>query len=130
MPGIDFMKTGVAVGVGVLDEALEWWDERQGRTDSFRTAKDIGRLAGAGLGYAIQIFWPRQARLGEALALSTTPLLVKSIAKPLREAMTTTASQRTFVPRRRAPAPAASPSMPVGLPVVVETAEPVVTTGS
>ncbi len=104
--GIDFVKTGISVGVGGLDEVMEYWDEKTGRTESFRNAKDITRLVAAGLGYAMQIFWPRQARLGESLALSATPLLVKSIAKPIRAAMTSSqAGSRTFVPRRRAPAP-------------------------
>lgn len=111
---IDMVKAGVSAGVGVVDEVLEWWDEKSGRTESFRTATDIGRLAIAGLGYAIQIFWPRQSRLGEAMALSATPLLVKSIAKPVREAMGATAgASRTYVPRRRAPVPASLPAMPV-----------------
>ena len=103
--GIDFVKTGISVGVGGLDEVTEWWDEKTGRTESFRNAKDITRLVAAGLGYAMQIFWPKQARLGESLALSATPLLVKSIAKPIRAAMTSSQAGRTFVPRRRAPAP-------------------------
>jgi len=121
---IDFRKTGVSVGVGVVDEVLEWWDEKSGRTETFRTAKDIGRLVEAGLGYAIQIFWPKQARIGEALALSATPLLVKSIAKPIR-AMLPTSAQRTFVPRRRAPIPT---SMPAGggEPVITKTGEEVI----
>lgn len=100
-----------SAGVGVLDEGLEWWDEREGRNDSFRTAKDIGRLAGAFIGYGMQVFMPRRARFGEVLALSETPLLVKSLSKATvrRGAMATAGGARSFVPRRTA-TPASRPT--------------------
>jgi|GEM_PF-2379925 len=97
---INMMKSAVSLGVGVVDEGIEWWDERSGRAEPFRRATDIVRLLGAGLGYAMQVFWPQQQALGEALALSTTPLLVKSVAKPIRSAISQQVSAPAFVPRR------------------------------
>ena len=86
---INMTKSLTSVGVGVVDEVLEYWDARAAvpRTESFRTWKDIGRLVMAGTGYALQAFMPRYSDLGETLAISATPLLVKSIAKPLKTAM-------------------------------------------
>lgn len=109
---IDVVRSLTSAGVGVLDEGLEWWDDKAGRTESFRTARDLGRLAIAGLGYGLQVFMPRQARLGETLALSATPLLTKSIARPVRSAVASRAGEQAFRPRRRAPTPAGNPPAP------------------
>lgn len=104
---IDFTKSLVSVGVGGVDEVLEWQDERAGRVESFRTWQDIGRLVGCGLGYAVQIFWPRQARWGEAIALPTTALLTKSVSHAVRGAMAPASrvSGKRYGPRRVAPPP-------------------------
>ena len=100
---IDIGKSLVSVGIGVVDEVLERQDALNDRTESFKTWSDIGRLVGAAAGYGIQAFMPRQEKWGEALALSATPLLVKSIAKPLMENLSGEAksSRYSFVPRRR-----------------------------
>ena len=116
---VDLMKSGISVGVGVVDEVAEAWDEKEGRTEPFRTATDIWRLLGALGGYALQIFMPKQARIGEALALSATPLLVKSVAKPIRAAIGGGATERVFMPRKRQPAGSgagAKPQNPGGSP--------------
>ncbi len=100
---IDLVRSGISAGVGVVDEVLESMDANAGRVKSFRTATDIGRLVIAGVGYGLQVFMPRQAKLGETLALSATPLLVKSIAKPIRATMgKATSSTAGFVSRTRA----------------------------
>lgn len=108
---VDLMKSAVAGGVGVLDEFMVSWDEKEGRTESFKNATDISRLLVAGLGYGLQVFYPRQARIGEALALSGTTLLVKSISKPLRSALG--GGTAAYVPRVSVPAyqPAVQPRM-------------------
>ena len=101
---VDLLKAGVAVGVGALDEVMNSWDEKQGRTKSFRTATDLSRLAVAGAGYAIMAFYPRQSRIGEVLALSGTTLLTKSVAKPLRSAIGGgTVTTSSYVPRMAVP---------------------------
>lgn len=112
---VDLMKSGISVGVGVADEVLESWDEKEGRTEPFRKATDIGRLLGALGGYAIQIFMPKQDRIGEALALSTTPLLVKSVAKPIRAAIGGGTEERVFLPRKRQPVGAGAEARPQNL---------------
>ena len=81
---IDLGKSAVSIGVGTLDEVMEWWDEEQARAGSFRTATDISRLVVVGLGYGAQVFMPRYAKLGETVALSATPLLVKTISRAIR----------------------------------------------
>ena len=112
---IDIGRSLTSAAVGLADEVMEWWDENEGRTESFKTAKDIGRLVIAGVGYGLQVFMPRQARLGETLALSATPLLVKSIAKPVRASFKKgAATEAAYTPRRRANAPVPAPA---GTPV-------------
>lgn len=98
---VDLTKSGIAVAVGLADEGLEWWDREEKRTKTFQNASDIGRLIGAILGYGIQVLVPRYARYGEALALGSTPLLVKSIAVPVKAAMTAPKKEQVFVPVRR-----------------------------
>lgn len=98
---VDLMKSGISVGVGVVDEVMESWDEKEARTEPFRKATDIVRLIGALAGYSIQIFMPRQTKLGEALALSSTPLLVKSVSKPIRAAIGGETTERVFLPRKK-----------------------------
>lgn len=102
---VDITRSLISVGVGVVDEVLEGQDANAGRTKSFRTWQDIGRLVIAGLGYGLQVFVPNQSRLGETLALSATPLLVKSIAGPVMRAVTggptTKSSVEQFVARKK-----------------------------
>jgi hypothetical protein len=96
-------KLITAAGVGVVDEVLEYWDAHStpARTESFRTATDIGRLLMVGVGLGAQIFMPRYAALGETLATAATPLLVKSIAKPVKKSLKI--EEALAVPRRVAP---------------------------
>jgi hypothetical protein len=105
---IDTTKTIISVGVGVIDEVLERNDATEHRTEPFRTATDIGRLVLAGIGYATQLWMPRYASMGEALALSATPLLVKSIAKPVMAAVEQKTTS-TFVPRTMVPGRSTKP---------------------
>jgi len=116
-------KLGLA-GVGVVDEVMEWWDEKAGRTEPFRNAKDITRLALVGVGTGIEIFWPKFSRWGSIMSDGAIPLLVKSIAKPVRSAITSASAGKTYVPRKRAPAP---PALPAGVEVPVVSEEPVIT---
>lgn len=122
---IHFGKTGISAGVGIGDLAFEYWDEKSGRTEPFRNATDIARLIEAGLGYVVQVFWPRQGAWGEALALSATPLLIRSVYKPIKEAMTTTA-QKAYVPRKRAPTPSGTPPLAGGGNVITPQGEEVI----
>ena len=82
---IDFTKSAISAGVGVVDELLDRMDAKSTppRTGQFRTFQDMGRIAIAGAGYALQAFMPKYASLGETLALSGTPLLAKTIFGPL-----------------------------------------------
>lgn len=84
MANISMTKVAISVGVGAVDEILEVWDEKSGRTGSFKTFRDYGRIAMPVVGYGLQLFMPRYANLGETLAVASTPLLVKSIARIVR----------------------------------------------
>lgn len=116
---INMQKSLIAAGVGVVDEVLEYWDEQPGGSQlPFQSKKDLGRLVLAGLGYGLQAFMPAQAQLGETIALAATPLLVKSIAKPLKAALLTPRAATAMAFRARSPvstipipAPAAPPGM-------------------
>ena len=102
---IDAGKVAVSAGVGIADEALAYLDEKWAKTEPFRTATDVGRLVITGLGFAMQAFDMRP-RLGETVALAAMPLLVKSIAKPVRAAIGEQVSPvRRYVPTRRASTP-------------------------
>lgn len=115
---INIGRSLISAGVGVVDEVATYWDEQEGRTESFKNAVDISRLLIAGAGYAMQVFMPRMAVMGETLALSATPLLVKSISKPVRSAIGGGTTAAAF-PRARARAIAApmAPRLPAGSPV-------------
>ncbi|MDP3379842.1 MAG: hypothetical protein Q8S53_15865, partial [Brevundimonas sp.] len=102
---IDLVKEAVAVVLGVEDEFVERKDVTDGRTGSFKTYTDISRVVVTGAGLALQVFAPRYGRIGEALALPGTTLLVKSVAKAVAP-VTTTAASMGFTPNRTAPAPA------------------------
>ena len=108
---VKLVKVGTAVGVGAVDEVLEWWDEKAGRTLSFRTATDIGRIVLTLGGYAMQMmdFAPE---IGEAMALSSTTLLTKSIAKPVKEAITRSAAVQSPGRKVSIPRSLASPISP------------------
>ncbi len=89
---MDLLKVAIAVGVGAADEVAEYMDRNAKnaagvlapRTESFKNATDLTRIGLAAIGYGLQVFMPRKYdRIAEALALSTTPLVVKSVAKPL-----------------------------------------------
>lgn len=96
---IDWGKSLVAVGVGTVDEVLISWDEKEGRSGDFKTATDIARMLATGVGFALQAF-TRQQKYGEALALSATPLFIKSVAGPIRDAIGGGAADRVFMPRK------------------------------
>ena len=106
---INLTKTGISVIVGAVDIGLERSDETAGRTEPFKKWADYGRVIGALAGYGLQVFMPRQAAIGEALALSATPLLVKSIykavVKPAAAGMAFTPRQRITVPASHGAAP-------------------------
>ncbi|MFA5187618.1 MAG: hypothetical protein WC551_14150 [Patescibacteria group bacterium] len=103
---IDLVKEAVAVVIGVEDEFVERKDVKDARTGSFKTYTDISRLVITGAGLGLQVFAPKYGRIGEALAIGGTPLLVKSIAKAVMPVGTTTAAAMGFTPNRTAPAPA------------------------
>jgi len=116
---IDFTKELVSVGVGVVDPALQGWDAKSGRTGMFKTATDIVRLVGAVGGLGLQQFMPRQAKWGEALALSFTPLLIATLAGQAIKDAINPPGTTMFVPRggaRTAPTSTvfAPPNQPSG----------------
>jgi hypothetical protein len=115
--GIKWEKVGISAGVGVIDEVIERQDrkyltdakrtaiEKENHAKPFRSYGDIARLALALGGLAVQQFGPNKYDyMGEAIALSATPLLVKSIAKaamPLEASQKVMGEAFNFVPRRR-----------------------------
>ena len=102
--GIDIMGQVVSYGIGGVDEVLEWWDgsSETPRTKPFQNARDIGRLVLNLGGLALQVWMPRQARLGDTVAKSSGPLLVKSVVKALKKpaaAPAPASHEMTYVPR-------------------------------
>ena len=112
---INFSNGALAAGVGVLDEVMEYWDEQEARTEAFKTARDISRVFLVLGSLGIQAFAPRYERFAEPIGLASIPLLVKSISKPVRDAIgggTTTATSRVYRPSARAvPAAQINPAL-------------------
>jgi len=96
-------KLMIAGAVGVADEGLEYWDRESGRTEHFRNATDLGRIGMVAAGVGMQMFMPRQARLGEVISTASTPLLVKSVSSYVRSGSSQAAGRgiprSTFTPR-------------------------------
>ncbi len=113
---VDFGKVVTSVGVGVADEVLQYADSHATipRTESFKTWQDWGRLGLAVVGYLGPSFMPKYSKLLDTIATSVTPLVVKTLAVPLKSAMGITGhvGRPTWVPTR-----IPSPARPVGSPV-------------
>ena len=99
---MDWVKSGsVGVGLGVVDDQMEKWDVRRGRTKPFQNATDIGRVAAVVGGAVIGNIMPRWGNWGEHVTQGAGPLLVKSILKALsKTTSTSTASTASFAARR------------------------------
>lgn len=84
---MNMTKLGIAIGVGVVDEALEYFDSTAAvpRTGHFKTWRDYARIAMPVGGLALAMWKPgRYGSFGETIATASTPLLVKSIVKMAR----------------------------------------------
>ena len=82
MAAINLMNAGISVGVGVVDEVLERMDAAAGRTAVLQKWSDYARLLGVLGGYSMVVFGRGQlSSMGETIATSMTPLLVKTLAK-------------------------------------------------
>lgn len=103
---IEPMKVVVGIGAGVVDEVLEWQDEENDRTESFRNWTDWGRVGLCALGYMGQAFNFFPA-LAAPLAQSEVTLVTKSVSNAIR----TRAGATSQVTRARstAPRPSSSP---------------------
>ena len=113
---VDLGKVSVSVGVGVVDEVLQFADAKATipRTGSFKTWQDWGRLGLAVIGYLGPSFMPKHTSLFDTIATAVTPLVVKTLAVPLKSAMGIAGAvgSPTWVPTR-VPLPARN--VPVGM---------------
>lgn len=101
MVAINIQKSGLSLGVGVADIVAERWDKNQGYDKPLQNAQDIGRLALALIGYGAQIWGPAKYQsLSEALALSVTPLVVKTVWRAAEMQMNAESHVAVFTPRR------------------------------
>jgi len=80
------IKYGISTGVGLVHVGTLLLDERQGWTEPFKRASDYPQLIGFGVGLAIDALdiGPEEGEIGEALALSSLPLLTRSIYEAVR----------------------------------------------
>lgn len=112
---VDFGKVTAAVGVGVVDEVLQYADAKATipRTGAFKTWQDWGRIGLAAIGYFGPSFMPRYSKFFDTLATAATPLVVKTLAVPLKSAMgiASPVAAPTWVPTRLP-----QPARPVGMP--------------
>ena len=100
---MDWVKSGsVGVGLGVVDDQMEKWDVRKGRTKSFQTATDITRAVVVVGGATIGTLLPKLRGWGEIAVIAALPLLTKSVIRGI-QGMTTPAATSTasFAARRQ-----------------------------
>jgi len=107
---ISILNVGIGVGAGAVDEGMEYLDEKQERTEPFKTWTDWSRVALTGLGYLGQAFNFFPA-IAAPLAQSEVTLLTKSIGRVVREQVgggagtMVSRSRRVAAPRARARVP-------------------------
>ncbi len=77
--GIRLMKVGVSAGVGVLDIATEYVDEKQLYTKPFQKITDWGRAVYTLGGYAANYMNFGDPDISETMVLSGLPLFEKSL---------------------------------------------------
>lgn len=99
---INLTKAFTAVGVGVIDDVLERNDNKEGRTGIQKRWSDWARIGLVVGGYGVTYFMPRYADIGETVALASTPLLVKTIA---REVMSDDGGKKKDFTRRSVAGP-------------------------
>ena len=79
MAKLNVTRIAIAAGVGVVDELLERQDVKAVRTGA-KGWSFMYRVAAVAGGFGLQMFMPKYGGIGETVALSATPLMVKSIA--------------------------------------------------
>ena len=101
---ISITNVGIGVAAGAMDEGMEYLDERQARTEPFKTWTDWSRIALTALGYLGQgfNFFPR---VTVPMAQSEVTLLTKSIGRVVRAQV---GGAETMVSRRRVAQPRAT----------------------
>ena len=102
---IDVGKLILSGGVGVVDLFVEVKDKDNGRTDPLKRWDDYFRVGGLAAGLAAQVWFPKYARWGESLALSTMPLVIRSLNDSQQFIKPKAAQGRQFAPKgNRTPA--------------------------
>lgn len=124
---IDITNSIIGVGVGGADEVTEYLDEKaveddptSTRQESFKGARDWGRVAMVGLGFLGQALnvMPKEAT---ALWQSSLPLVTKSAIRAVRKArVTEQVSTRTYSEPRVPASPGAPRSRVTWRPKIVE----------
>lgn len=80
---IEPIRVVVPVGVGVVDEVLEWQDEENARTSVAKKWTTWGRVGLCALGYLGQIL-NVQSYLGSVIAQGETVLVTKTVGEAIR----------------------------------------------
>ena len=111
MARIDMPRLFTSVGIGAVDEALEFVDRQQNWTEAFRNVTDWGRaLAVLGGGAGVMFSRGGQAlQIYEQVLYSGSTLAVKSASRIVREGFATQMS-----PLRRRATPAGHRALPGG----------------
>ena len=101
---VEFGKVLEGAGVGVVDEILQYADAHAAvpRTESFKTWQDWGRIGLFAVGLIGPSFMPRYGKFLDTLAIASSPLAVKTLAVPLKDALgiARRAGAPTWVPTR------------------------------
>lgn len=99
MLGVRLAKLGIAGGVGLLHVGCLYADETQGWEEPFRRAQDYPQTIGFVLGLGSGLMLTGDvAEYGEALAVASEPLLIRSIYEAVRGSL---GSPKRKTPRSR-----------------------------
>jgi len=83
--GIKPVKYAISAGVGGAHVISSYADEVQGWTEPFRRSQDYVHLIGFGIGLVDAVAeFSAEGAIGEALALSSEPLLIRSLYEAAR----------------------------------------------
>lgn len=96
MRKLNLTRMAIAIGVGAIDEVLERQDAKAGRTATFRTWRDYGRIGLPVIGIAAQLMMPKYAGIGETVAVASLPLLTKSVAAMAMKSTTSMGAGRAY----------------------------------
>lgn len=96
---MSWVKVGVVgVASGIVDDQMEKWDAKKGRTKPFQNATDLYRAAAVVGGVVVPMFVRNTQEWGKTVTTANLALLTKSVIRAVSSTMGT--STGSFAARR------------------------------